>query len=108
MLFCQLAQRKSLREITDGLRVTCGKLNHLGLSSAPARSTLSYANALRPQELFERLFYEQIGLLQEASPGKRKKFRFKNKLFSLDATGVDLRPGLFPWPPFVRPRWLSS
>lgn len=34
MLFCQLAQAKSLREISDGLAVTCGKLSHLGLSAA--------------------------------------------------------------------------
>ena len=33
MLFCQLAQAKSLREISDGLAVTCGKLNHLGRAS---------------------------------------------------------------------------
>ncbi|MFP4641392.1 MAG: DUF4372 domain-containing protein [Dehalococcoidia bacterium] len=44
MLFCQLAQCKSLREISDGLAITCGKLSHLGLHTAPARSTLSYAN----------------------------------------------------------------
>lgn len=100
MLFCQLAQCKSLREITDGLKVTCGKLNHLGLCTAPARSTLSYANAHRPQELFERLFYEQLGLLQGASPGKSGKFRFKSKLFSLDATVIDLCLGLFPWAAF--------
>ena len=31
MLFCQMAQSKSLREISDGLAVTCGKLIHLGL-----------------------------------------------------------------------------
>ena len=48
MLFCQLAQSKSLREISDGLAVTCGKLSHLGLRTAPAKSTLSYANAHRP------------------------------------------------------------
>jgi transposase len=45
MLFCKLAQAKSLREISDGLAVTCGKLIHLGLNTAPGRSTLSYANA---------------------------------------------------------------
>ena len=56
MLFCQFAQAKSLREISDGLAVTCGKLNHLGLSTAPAKSTLAYANAHRPHQLFVRTF----------------------------------------------------
>jgi hypothetical protein len=40
MLFCQLAQAKSLREITEGLQASEGKLKHLGLPEAPARSTL--------------------------------------------------------------------
>src|SRR6267142_3300644 len=55
MLFCQLAQARSLREIADGLKSCEGKLKHLGLESAPKRSTLSYANAHRPWQLFERL-----------------------------------------------------
>lgn len=51
MLFCQLAQSKSLREITDGLRVTCGKLNHLGLTQAPARSTEIDPSGLKARKL---------------------------------------------------------
>jgi hypothetical protein len=51
MLFCQLAQARSLREITDGLQCCEDKLKHLGLSQGPKRSTLSYANAHRPWEL---------------------------------------------------------
>src|SRR5437879_1711396 len=57
MLFCQLAQARSLREIFEGLRSCEGKLKHLGLGQEPKRSTLSYANAHRPWQLFERLFY---------------------------------------------------
>jgi Domain of unknown function (DUF4372) len=45
MLCCQLAQAKSLREITEGLQAGEGKLKHLGLPEAPARSTLAYANS---------------------------------------------------------------
>jgi len=100
MLFCQLAQAKSLREISDGLAVTCGKLNHLGLRNAPAKSTLSYANAHRPHELFVNLFFQILGICHEESPGKKKKFRFKNKLLSLDSTTIDLCLSLFPWADF--------
>src|ERR1700748_2281568 len=64
MMFCQLAQAKSLREISDGLACCEGKLNHLGLHEGPKRSTLSYANAKRPWQLFERVFYDQLGLAQ--------------------------------------------
>jgi len=100
MLFCQLAQAKSLREISDGLAVTCGKLNHLGLRNAPAKSTLAYANAHRPHELFVKLFSQILGICHEESPGKKKKFRFKNKLLSLDSTTIDLCLNLFPWAKF--------
>ena len=100
MLFCQLAQAKSLREISDGLAATCGKLNHLGLGSAPAKSTLAYANEHRPWELWQRLFYELLDICRAESPGKKRKFRFKNKLYSLDATTIDLCLSLFPWANF--------
>ncbi len=100
MLFCQLAQAKSLREISDGLAVTCGKLNHLGLSKAPAKSTLSYANAHRPWELYQDLFFDVRDLCFTESPGKKKKFRFKNKLMSIDSTTIDLCLSLFPWANF--------
>jgi hypothetical protein len=100
MLFCQLAQAKSLREISDGLAVTCGKLNHLGLRNAPAKSTLAYANAHRPHELFVKLFSQILAICHAESPGKKKKFRFKNKLLSLDSTTVDLCLNLFPWAKF--------
>ncbi len=100
MLFCQLAQCKSLREITDGMRVTCGKLNHLGLRESPARSTLSYANAHRPWELFQDVFFELLETCRAQTPGKKPAFRFKNKLLSLDATVIDLCLTLFPWASF--------
>jgi hypothetical protein len=48
MLFCQLGHAKSLREICGGLAASEGKLRHLGLPTAPARSTLAYANEHRP------------------------------------------------------------
>ena len=100
MLFCQLAQAKSLREISDGLAVTCGKLSHLGLRTAPAKSTLSYANAHRPWQLYQDTFFQLLDSCRSEVPGKKKKFRFKNKLFSLDSTTIDLCLSLFPWADF--------
>jgi len=100
MLFCQLAQAKSLREISDGLATTCGKLIHLGLDSAPSKSTLSYVNAHRPWQFYQNLFFLLKDLCHNESPGKKKKFRFKNKLLSLDSTTIDLCLELFPWADF--------
>ena len=98
MLFCQLAQARSLREISDGLRSCEGKLKHLGLAQEPKRSTLSYANAHRPWELYERLFHDLLAQCQALSP--KKKFRFKNKLLTLDSTTVELCASMFDWAHF--------
>lgn len=100
MLFCQLAQAKSLREIVGGLQCCEGKLRHLGVESAPVRSTLSYANSRRPWQLFERLFYQLIDTCRGAAPGK--KFRFKNKLLSLDSTIIELCVTMFDWAKFQK------
>lgn len=99
MLFCQLAQAKSLREICGGLACCLGKLKHLGMSESPKKSTLSYANAKRPWELFQDLFYRTLAVCRQAGPGKHK-FRFKNKLLSLDSTTISLCLSLFPWAKF--------
>ena len=66
MLFCQLAQAKSLREICGGLACTMGKLKHLGMNEPPKKSTLSYANAHRPWQMFRDLFYETVSVCKMA------------------------------------------
>ncbi|MBF0558859.1 MAG: IS4 family transposase [Nitrospirae bacterium] len=96
MLFCQLGQAHSLREICGGLASCLGKLKHLGIESAPNRSTLSYANEHRPWQMYEQLFYRFLSKCHMLSEGKRK-FRFRNKLFSLDATLIELCVSLFDW-----------
>jgi hypothetical protein len=100
MLFCQVGRAHSLREICGGLASVEGKLNHLGVGNAPARSTLSYANAHRPWALFEEVFFQLLGRCKSlAAP---KPFRFKNKLYSLDATVIDLCLSAFDWAKFRR------
>jgi hypothetical protein len=101
MLFCQIAQAKSLREICGGLACCMGKMKHLGMKKAPNKSTLSYANANRPWKMYQDLFYDTLGWCRAAAPGKHK-FRFKNKLLSLDSTTVSLCLSLFPWAKFRR------
>jgi hypothetical protein len=100
MVFCQVGRAHSLREICGGLASVEGKLNHLGVGNAPARSTLSYANAHRPWALFEEVFFQLLGCCKSlAAP---KPFRFKNKLYSLDATVIDLCLSAFDWAKFRR------
>lgn len=104
MLFCQLAHVDSLREICNGLSCCLGKLVHLGIGKAPNKSTLSYANEHRPAALFEDLFYTVLQRFRaEQGLGRRKaRFRFKNKLLSLDSTTITLCCNLFPWAQFRR------
>ena len=104
MLFCQLAHADSLREICNGLACCLGKLVHLGIGRGPSKSNLSYANAHRPAALFEDLFWTMTKRFRaQGHLGTRKhKFRFKNKLLSLDSTTVSLCLSLFPWAKFRR------
>jgi hypothetical protein len=104
MLFCQLGSVTSLRDITNGLAASEGKLRHLGLPAAPKRSTLAYANAHRPSALFEDLFYRtlEIARTQAQQSGVRHKFRFKDKLLSIDATTIELCASVFDWAQFRR------
>lgn len=99
MLFAQLGRAHSLREICGGLASCEGRLAHFG-AAAPARSTLAYANAHRPWPLYQAVFYQVLARCQEVAGAKR--FRFKNKLLSLDATVIDLCAEMFPWAVFRR------
>ena len=100
MLFCQLGHAQSLREICGGLAASEGKLRHLGLPEAPARSTLAYANEKRPWQLYQTVFHQLLGKCETLAQGKQRKFRFKNKLISLDATVIDLCAEVFDWARF--------
>lgn len=102
MLFCQLGQAHSLREICNGLGSCFGKLRHLGISTSPKRSTLAYANEHRPWELFQGVFYELLGRCQREFQTVGKRFRFKNRLMSFDATVIELCSTVFDWARFRR------
>ncbi len=101
MLFCQLGRAHSLREIEGGLKSCEGKLAHLGIE-APARSSLSYANAHRPWQLFEAVFHGLYDKVSATVTGGPRKFRFKNKLVSIDSTVIDLSLSLYDWAKYQR------
>ena len=104
MLFCQLGRAHSLREICGGLACCEGQLKHLGVPVAPKRSTLAYANANRPWELYQTVFEQTLFKCEQlvASQGGRKKFRFKNKLMSLDGSVIELSVSMFDWAKYRR------
>jgi putative transposase len=94
MLMSQLTGRQSLRDIESNLQSQQAKLYHVG-AKPMARTTLARLNEQQPFELYQSLFYQ---LLQRQPGGKSThRFRFKNPLYSLDASLIDLSVSLFPW-----------
>ena len=99
MLFCQVAHMNSLREVCLGLACCEDSLKQLGLGATPNKSTLAYANAHRPWELHQAVFMQLLSKCQAevAARGGRRKFRFKNKLMSLDGSIIELSATMFDW-----------
>lgn len=103
MLFCQLACAQSLREICGGLAALEGKLRHLGVMDCPKTTTLSYANAHRPWQLYRAVFEQTLARCQaEAATRTQRKFKFKHKLLSLDSSMVELCAETFDWARYKR------
>ena len=93
----QLAGRASLRDIVSNLSAQAAKLYRLG-SAKVTRTTLARVNENQPYMLYEALFHKLLARCQGLAP--RHGFRFKNKLYSLDATTIDLCLSVFPWARF--------
>ena len=94
LLMSQLSCRQSLRDIQSNLESQQEKLNHLGAKSIP-RSTLARINEEQPAALYKQMFHQ---LLQYCEKSKvAHKFRFKNPLYSLDASHIDLSLSLCAW-----------
>jgi hypothetical protein len=99
LLSMQLTARASLRDGVASLKARIRSLYHLGIQPV-ARSTFADANNRRPASFFEALFALMYQRCQPRAP--KHKFKFKNKLYSLDATVVSLCLSLFPWARFRR------
>jgi hypothetical protein len=66
MLFAIIMRFDSLREIEAAMTAEVRKLAHLGIEKVPKRSTLSDANARRPEKFFEDVYRD----LYEANKSK--------------------------------------
>lgn len=94
MLYAQASGKDSLRDIEQSLEVNRMRLYHLGLPQIK-KSTLADANKNRRCEIFENLFYKLLERCKNLTP--KHKFKFKNPLYSLDATFINLCLNSFPW-----------
>ena len=97
MAMGQLSGRKSLRDIVENVSAQTHRLYHLG-SVRLSRSNLSRINENKPYALYEALFGKLLKRCQGVVPGHN--FRFKNPLYSLDASTIDLCLSVFPWAKF--------
>jgi hypothetical protein len=100
MLYCQLGDAQSLREIEGGLASCEGRLEQWGIK-APKKSTLAYANEHRPWELYRNLYYRTFERCR-AELGLKTKFRFSNRLLSIDSSVLTLCLEIFPWAKWSR------
>ena len=96
----QLGGLQSLRDIVGNLCVQPHKLYHLGVQALVSRSSLARVNAEQPYTLYEALFSRLLARCRQRAP--RHGFRFKNKLYAIDATTIDVCLAAFPWASFRR------
>jgi len=97
MAIGQLSGRRSLRDLVDNVSAQQQRLYHLG-SGKLSRSNLSRINEDKPHELYQSLFAALLKNCQSVAPGHG--FRFKNELYSMDASTIDLCLSVFPWASF--------
>ena len=99
LLYAQATGKQSLREIEGGLQLHHARLYHLGLKPVP-RSTIADGLERRECDLFEELFHAMVR--RTAGKARPHSFRFKNPLYSIDATTIDLCLSVFDWAKFRR------
>ena len=97
LLFAQIRSKDSLRDIETSLKAQSTNWYHIGLKDIK-RSTLSDANNRRNYRVYEDFFYRLLDRCKSITP--KHRFRFKNPLYTLDATVIDLCLSLFPWAKF--------
>ena len=85
--FAQISGKDSLCEIENALLANHKRLYYLGME-AVAKSTLSEAMNRRNPEIFKALFEEILDRVMAVAP--KHKFKFKNPLYAIDSTTLDL------------------
>ena len=92
----EFGRRQSLRDIVSNLRAQPAKLYHLGVGRSAAVARAGQRRAALHEALFGRL----LSRCQQRAPGHG--FRFRHKLYAVDASTIDLCLAVFPWASFRR------
>lgn len=98
LIFGQLSDRESLRDLAIIIEAHQSKTYHLGLGRNISRSNLSKANENRSYKIFEEFAYHLIGLAQ--AKNSNDDFEIKGKIYAFDATTIDLCLSVFYWANF--------
>ena len=95
MMFGQLSNRESLRDLALATQAHAGKAFHLGFGKAATRSNLSKANNNRDCRIFEEFAYR---VMAEARKCRAVEiFKLGSKVYAFDSTTVDLCLSVFGW-----------
>ncbi len=100
MAFAQITWRESLRDIEACLAANQGKLFHMGMKAAPARSTLADALNLRDWRIFHALAQRLIVRARVLYSDQPSVLDLDASVYALDSTTIDLCLSLFDWAPF--------
>lgn len=87
MLYSTFHGCKSLREVITGMMACNTRVNHLGITYFPRRSTLADANCNRSEQFFAELYKALYAFFYSDSPMKKS---IDKRLFILDATVISL------------------
>jgi hypothetical protein len=100
MLYAQLAGRTSLRDIVHSLQSNMNCLYHMGIGKV-SRNNLSYRNENRDSQIFQSTYFMlRNQFIDTFKPNQCHKFRFKDKLLSIDSSTISLCKSLFGWATF--------
>ena len=100
MMFGQLTNRESLRDLIVATEAHSGKLYHLGMGKSVTRSNLSKANEQRDYRIFEEFAYFMIA--QARSKRQTDIFKLGGNVYAFDSTTIDLCLAVFDWAKFRR------
>ena len=98
MIFGQLTNRDSLRDLIVAIDAHSKKSYHLGFGKSVTRSNLSKANENRDCRIFEEFAYYLIDVARQKR--SNNDFEIKGKVYAFDSTTIDLCLSVFWWAKF--------
>ncbi|MDD3945958.1 MAG: IS4 family transposase [Bacteroidales bacterium] len=98
MMFGQLSNRASLRDLTTSVGVHWKKSYHLGFGKRITKSNLSKANESRDYKIYEEFAYYMIA--EARSKRMSEIFKLDGNVYAFDSTTIDLCLSVFWWAKF--------